>query len=199
MNQLPQDSRDFQLTQLKTALLQLHENRVRSRGMQRGKKINRWTVLWSLLRLLPPFRKSHTYPSQEKARRLYQKLSGKDLFAALIDINVMERQLSLLDDLRAAHEKVGPQRRHLISAHELELIADALIGYHLRDQKDDDELLRQTQNAFQALSLATDKRRELIESGHASRDSRTAAVTEEEEALSRYYALWDQWFELHRN
>lgn len=182
-------------SELVAALLQLHEDRIQRRGMQRGKRVSRPTVLLGLLRLAPPFRglfkDSHSYFSQERASRLYQDLADKDMVAALLELNTIEHQLSLLDDRRALRRHPDEGTRHLASPQELEMVARALLLYYLQGQSTDDPLLEKTQTVFREVWRAENERAAMIM--ESPRRNAAASSAKETAALDRYYVYWDQW------
>jgi hypothetical protein len=188
---MDQNSWEPGFSQLVSALLQLHEDRVQHRGLQRGRPLSRLSVMRSLFRLLlPSSKESQSFRSQEQASRLYRQLTNKDMVSAMLEINTIEHQLSLIDDRRALQ---GAE--HLATPQELEMAARALLLYYLQGQTTDDPVFQETQTAFQEVWTAENERTASIMEG-AGRERRQQVATtsaKETAALDRYRSYWDRW------
>jgi hypothetical protein len=92
----------------------------------------------SLFRQLLPSKEPHSFRSQEQASRLYQQLANRDMVSAMLEVNTIEHQLSLIDDRRALQ---GAQ--HLATSQELEMAARALLLYYLEGRRPTIPLFRE--------------------------------------------------------
>jgi hypothetical protein len=184
-----------ELDQLVSAFLQLHEDRVRRRGIRRGRKVRRSSVMFALARHLLPFKSPQSFVSQERASRLYQQRTDKDMVTALLEINTIEHQLSLLDDRRALRAPANEGAQRLASSRELEVAARALLRYYLQGQNTDDSLFEATQTAFQEVWKAENERTSAIMegTGKGHREASATASAKEIAALNTYLRYWDQW------